>query len=1286
MARLRRFLGFAAAIVWVCALNGSQLHAQTSCSSATFVYVNNNVSGANSVSAFCVGSGGSLTAVTGSPFATGGSGSGAALYGSNSIAATVVGNYLYASDYDTNDIAAFSINTSTGALTPVPGSPFAYGSVEGESNPSGISLAISPNGQFLYAGDSGYTVNSVVTADIWGFRIAANGALSPLQNSPLATIASPGVPDGMNVTRDGNYLAVGLDGELAIAMFSIGSNGILTAVDGSPFPTGGSANGMAYAEINCASNLIFGSQYSLGPASISVQTISSGALASITNSPFTFGPSGTDSNVGVLSPNDNFLFVSNQLSNTIMSLGVAANGSVSQEPGSPFCNSSNTADCVPSSTVGPMVPTLLATNQAGTLLYVANSNSSGETVTDNTVSAFSISASGVLTLISGSPFDTAAAGQPSIAVFPPKVCSTLSVSKTPAPSSATYGNPIGFVIGVSNAPTAQATATNVSLSDPLPGGSAVTWSITSSTAGSCSISFIDDSGNQALSCAVGSLAPGQSGNVRISGAGAAVGAYQNTAAVSASPPNASSLTSSATATVTQATPAFSLTPSQTILVGTASINLSGTISAPGPVFPPVEESVSITIDDRTQTATIGENGAFSLSFPTSNIPASTTPYTIAYGYAGDNNFASATNTSTTLTVSSTTVETLSLTLFGTGTGAVTDNSSKINCSEMNGTGQTGTCGATYSGGTMVTLTAAATSPSTFGGWGGACANSGTSPTCNLTLDSNVTVTANFVPPPAFVNLTFPVGTNSTQTATFSCPSNTHPCTDPNASQVQFTVPTVSSTFGVTVMTTEVPPLDADGLCEVGHTVNNDFDCRFVTFFGDGLDPSGNTIVPLCVPYANGNCIHYLVYSGTPGNEPPTSSYSGGVSWVIRYNNSSFVPGSYWTGSTPQFYDDPDYAPFPNSAVGTSCTTPMTINGVPQTYFCQFEYNITTFFDPNETVDSGIGGHTKQFNDVVIAFPPTTEGSGTVVSPPPVPAAPMIAGSCIMGCTTTSSTITFAINTGGTFLVNVTGYPPPTLTESGALPAGLSFNSLTGILGGTPTSGVNGNFPISFTASNGVGSVTLNFTVTVGQLAFSSSAINLGDAFPGLPVVRTLTITNAGPSAVTFTHFSIAPISGDDSSGFFDLSLCPKTLDAGKNCDIILVFTANSDFSNTHAANLVIADNVPGSPQTVPMSVNVVPASLSTLILNFGNQKKGSTSPAKSVTLKNIGTAPLTLPVFSIRGEFAFAPSSTCLTSKSLAPQATCAIGLTFKPVSKGPALGSVMITQNPFVVLTGNGD
>jgi hypothetical protein len=63
-----------------------------------------------------------------------------------------------------------------------------------------------------------------------------------------------------------------------------------------------------------------------------------------------------------------------------------------------------------------------------------------------------------------------------------------------------------------------------------------------------------------------------------------------------------------------------------------------------------------------------------------------------------------------------------------------------------------------------------------------------------------------------------------------------------------------------------------------------------------------------------------------------------------------------------------------------------------------------------------------------------------------------------------------------------------------------------------------------------------------------------------------------------------------------------------------------------------------------------------------------------------------LPALKISGEFAFASGNTCTSGKPLAPEATCIISVSFRPVSKGPALGSVMITQNPFVVLTGNGD
>jgi YVTN family beta-propeller protein len=109
---------------------------------------------------------------------------------------------------------------------------------------------------------------------------------------------------------------------------------------------------------------------------------------------------------------------------------------------------------------------------------------------------------------------------------------------------------------------------------------------------------------------------------------------------------------STTLTVNKATPAFSnLTPSQTITYGTSSINLSGVISAPGPVYPPTTETVSITINGVTVTPSIGANGAFSTTFNTGSIPAApSTPYTITYSYTADTNFSGASNTATTLTV------------------------------------------------------------------------------------------------------------------------------------------------------------------------------------------------------------------------------------------------------------------------------------------------------------------------------------------------------------------------------------------------------------------------------------------------------------------------------------------------------------------------------------------------------------------------------------------------------------------------------------------------------------
>jgi len=103
-------------------------------------------------------------------------------------------------------------------------------------------------------------------------------------------------------------------------------------------------------------------------------------------------------------------------------------------------------------------------------------------------------------------------------------------------------------------------------------------------------------------------------------------------------------------TVIKATPAFSsLTASQTILYGTPSITIAGKIAA-GSVIPPTGESVTITISGGSHTASIGGDGLFTAAFDTHAIPASLTAYTITYSYAGDTNFNSAADASTSLTV------------------------------------------------------------------------------------------------------------------------------------------------------------------------------------------------------------------------------------------------------------------------------------------------------------------------------------------------------------------------------------------------------------------------------------------------------------------------------------------------------------------------------------------------------------------------------------------------------------------------------------------------------------
>jgi len=87
----------------------------------TYVYLDNNTPGTNTISGFSRSADGALTALPGSPLPAGGAGLGAGLASQGSIQATEDGRYLLAVDAGSNQISVLRIGWD-GTLTPTPGS------------------------------------------------------------------------------------------------------------------------------------------------------------------------------------------------------------------------------------------------------------------------------------------------------------------------------------------------------------------------------------------------------------------------------------------------------------------------------------------------------------------------------------------------------------------------------------------------------------------------------------------------------------------------------------------------------------------------------------------------------------------------------------------------------------------------------------------------------------------------------------------------------------------------------------------------------------------------------------------------------------------------------------------------------------------------------------------------------------------------------------------------------------------------------------------------------------
>ena len=320
--------------------------------------------------------GAGLTLLLGLPFAF-----------ANRAFANPTPGFAYVANYFGDNVSAYRINSSTGALSAVAGSPFAAGSAP-------RSVTVDPSGRFAYVANFG-------DGTVWAYTInSATGALRAVSGSPFAAGRYPG---SVTVDPSGRFAYVANASDNNVSAYSINrSTGALRAVAGSPFATG---SGPVSVTMDPSGQFAYVANASDNDVSAYSINSSTGALSTIAGSPFAAGKEPYSATVD---PSGRFAYVANQCSpSSAHCVGGYSNvsaytlnsstGALRTIAGSPFGAGKN--------------PVSVTVDPSGRFAYVAN-------VFGDNVSAYTINRStGALHAIAGSPF--AAGGYPySVTVDP----------------------------------------------------------------------------------------------------------------------------------------------------------------------------------------------------------------------------------------------------------------------------------------------------------------------------------------------------------------------------------------------------------------------------------------------------------------------------------------------------------------------------------------------------------------------------------------------------------------------------------------------------------------------------------------------------------------------------------------------------------------------------------------------------------------------------------------------------------------------------------------------------
>ena len=197
---------------------------------AGYVYTLSNDGQDNGVVVLARSADGTLSEVSGSPFSAGGKGlvvpSGGDFDAQGAI--RIHGKHLLAVNPGSNTVAVFAIGEN-GQLTPVAGSPFASGGA--------TPLSVTAHGDLVYVANQAVPfANPDRAPNITGFRMDANGALTPVPGSTIEFPAGEG-PSQVEFSPQGGVLAAtaGFQSDVKIHAFLVRPDGRLQEGPGSPF-------------------------------------------------------------------------------------------------------------------------------------------------------------------------------------------------------------------------------------------------------------------------------------------------------------------------------------------------------------------------------------------------------------------------------------------------------------------------------------------------------------------------------------------------------------------------------------------------------------------------------------------------------------------------------------------------------------------------------------------------------------------------------------------------------------------------------------------------------------------------------------------------------------------------------------------------------------------------------------------------------------------------------------------------------------------------------------------